>query len=194
MERPGDIKKYAYINGGTLWLGNWVKNNNAQQGKYKDINIDNNMCKNKLGCACDGTKNYDGDYRLVKPSIGDCSKPGIRYKRSWKEHLCWSNTDIYMGSRGSMPRTTLTGKRRVVVDTRNNDNDKKIKYSSSQGVNLGIKNVSKFKNLRNRRGVKRDKLLQTRLDLSMVFSGDSNSPLSQGHDKSGKRKASVRGQ
>ena len=103
----------------------------------------------------------------------------------------WNNTNICMGSRGSTPRTTLTGKRRVVVDTRNNDNDKKIKYSSSQGVNPGIRNGSKFKNLRNRRGVKRDKLLQTRLDLSMVFSGDSNSPLSQGRDKSGKRKASL---
>ena len=50
---------------------------------------------------------------------------------------------------------------------------------------------SRFKNLTNRRGVKRDKLIQKRLDLGMVFSGDGNSPLSQGGYKSGKRKASV---
>ena len=94
-----------------------------------------------------------------------------------------------MDRRGSTPRTTLTGKRRVVVETSNNN--KKIKYSSSQGVNPGIMTGSRFKNLRNRRGVKRDKLIQTRLDLGMVFSGDGNSPLSQGGSKSGKRKASV---
>ena len=128
--------EYAYTNGGTWWLGNWVKSNNAQLGKHQDINIGNIKCKNKLGCACGGTNSYVGGNRLVKPSMGDCSKPGIRYKRSWKEHLCWSNTNICMDKRGSTPRTTITGKRRVVVETSNNN--RQIKYSSSQGVNPGI--------------------------------------------------------
>ena len=89
-----------------------------------------------------------------------------------------------MSGWGSTPRTILTGKRRVV---KNN----KLKYSSSQGVNPGIVNGSKFKNLRVRRGIKRDKLLQTRLDLSMVIGGDKQFSLSQGNggNRSGKRKA-----
>ena len=119
---PIEINKYAYINGGSWWLGNWVNNNNTQQGK-QDRNICDNKCKNKLGCACDCTNTYDN--RLVKPSTGDCSKAGVQYKRSWKEHLCWSNTNIWMNRRGSTPRTKLTGKRRVVHDTSD-----KITYSS----------------------------------------------------------------
>ena len=90
-----------------------------------------------------------------------------------------------MNGRGSTPRTKLTGKRRVVHD--------KITNSSSQGVNHSItnKNGAKFKNLRIRRGVKKDKLVQTRLDLSMVFGGGGNISLSQGNGgrRSGKRKA-----
>ena len=67
----------------------------------------------------------------------------------------------------------------------------KITFSSSQGVNNSIRNGAKFKNLRNRRGIKKDKLVQTRLDLSMVLGGDSNFYLSQGNGESssGKRKA-----
>ena len=114
-----------YINGGSWWLGNWVKSNNTQQGK-QDIDIRDNKCRNNLGCACDFTNTYDN--RLVKPATGDCSKPGVRYKRSWKEHLCWSNSNIWINRRGSKPRTKLTGKRRGVYETKSNQ----ITYSSSQ--------------------------------------------------------------
>ena len=57
-----------------------------------------------------------------------------------------------------------------------------------------MRNGAKFKNLRNRRGIKKDKLVQTRLDLSMVLGGDSNFYLSQcnGESSSGKRKAGER--
>ena len=85
------------------------------------MNINNKRCKNKLGCACDGTTSYDGDKRLIKPSKGDCNKPGIRYKRSWKEHLCWSNTDICMDRRGSTPRTKLTGYGRLVYENKSGE-------------------------------------------------------------------------
>ena len=50
--------------------------------------------------------------------------------------------------------------------------DNKLRYSSTQGVNPGIVNSAKFKNLRNRRGIKRYKMVQTRLDFSMVIGGD----------------------
>ena len=75
----------------------------------------------------------------------------------------------------------------MVHDTKSD----KITNSSSQGVNHSIRNGAKFKNLRNRRGVKKDKLVQTRLDLSMVFGGGGNFSLSQGNGerRSGKRKA-----
>ena len=71
------------------------------------------------------------------------------------------------------------------------DTSDKITYSSSRGVNHGSRNGSKFKNLRIRRGVKKDKLVQTRLDLSMVLGGGGNFSLSQGNGerRSGKRKA-----
>ena len=75
----------------------------------------------------------------------------------------------------------------MVHDTKSD----KITNSSRQGVNHSIRNGAKFKNLRIRRGVKKDKLVQTRLDLSMVFGGGGNFSLSQGNRerRSGKRKA-----
>ena len=111
-------------------------------------------------------------------------------KFHYKKHMCWSKTNIWINRRGSTPRTKLTGKRRGVYETKSN----KITYSSSQGVNHSMRNGAKFKNLRNRRGIKKDKLVQTRLDLSMVLGGDSNFYLSQcnGESSSGNRKAGER--
>ena len=170
-------------------LCNWVETNVAQQGKQ---GIRNNKCKNKLGCACYCTNTIENKNRLIKPSIGDCSKPGIRYRRSWKENLRWSNSNICKSRGGTTPRTKLTGKRRLLfckhkqnspVNTVHSEKifdmtgrlcngagrisaivgrlvdetkNRKMKYSLSQGVNPGIINGAKFKNLRNRRGVKQD--------------------------------------
>ena len=39
VERPGDINEYAYINGGTWWLGNWVTGLRTRMPSKENIRI-----------------------------------------------------------------------------------------------------------------------------------------------------------